>query len=1715
MGDDSAIARFARRTRVKRGARTDSSLQQLMRARRVMAECNHVLIHAADESAMLEKICEVLVHSGGYRQAWVGLAQNDARRSVVAGGTAGYEPGYIEGRKLTWGSGGGDQGVMGKVIASGQPHIAQDIRIGSGNESRRERARARDYQSSATLPLMIEGRCIGGVGLYAGEPDAFHTDELALLTELAADIAFGIATLRTRRARDQAESLLRESEQRLRAMFEQAAVGITRVDLNGVLVEANQRFCDMLGYDLRELVGRTIKAITHPQDYGTGERNRHDMARGSMKSVVGEKRFLRHDGSSMWARRTMSVARDGTGDPQYIISVVEDISEHKALEERFRANFEQAAVGMMHTSLDRRILMVNRKFCDMIGYTVEELVGRKATAIHHPDDSNADQPLEKQLVAGEISTFSFEKRYIRRDGGVMWGNRTVSLARDAAGRPLYFIRVIEDVTERKEAEQRYRAVFDSAPVGILRSGLDRRILQVNPKLCEILGYQADELLTMRVPELVHPDHRDRDAPLFMDAMLEGRMQTFASERPFRRKDGTFVWVNRTVSLVRDAAGEAQYFIRIVEDVSERRRAEEALRESERFATATIDALATHICVIGGAGQIIAVNKAWREFAVGNGVPAEYSWEGRNYLEATENAVGTDALDARPVAEGIREVLDGRRDEFSHTYSCHAPTRQRWFMMRATRFPGDGPRRAVVSHEDITELTLSSRWRMMEHAVTRVLAEAASVGDAMPQLLRTIGEAMGWCYGSHWAWSGQDGTLTRREYWTDFGGDVRPTDARPWLRALLERTSGLLWRAWIGREVTWIADLAKEPGFRRGRSALELGFRSAYSFPVTVGADAIGVMEFFGRETRYPDEIVLQITRSLGSQIGQFIRRKQTEETLRLSDERFRIAFNQASVGISMAGLDMCYLQVNDKYCEILGYSRDELASMTVRDVILPQDISETAEFRARLISGELQSYQRERQLRRRDGSSIWVNLVATLIRDVKGEPLHFVTMMQDVSERRRAEEALRESEEKFRQLADNVPEAFWIIDAGTWRLIYLNAAAKAMLSESRQGLSRDTRHWMRLVHPEDRMRVRAAKRRLLANQGYDVDFRILCSDGSVRWIQDRAFPLSDADGKVYRVAGISADITQRKEAEQKLVHLAHYDALTGLPNRTLFYDRLKQALAHARRNHWMVAVIFLDLDRFKNVNDTLGHVVGDELLNQVSARLLGCVRAGDTVGRLGGDEFAIVLSSIAGQRDASIVGQKIMAALAEPFTLSASEMFVSASVGITLYPTDSADQDTLIRNADTAMYRAKALGRNSCQFYTPEMNARALEKLSLETSLRRALERKEFLLYYQPKASLTSGEVTGVEALLRWRHPEFGLVSPAEFIPMLEETGLILPAGEWVIRAACEQARSWREAGIRPVPIAVNLSARQFQARDLAETVRRILEEYGIEGGALEFEITESSLVDNTDEAVRTLDALGALGIRIAIDDFGTGYSSLNYLKRFPLDALKVDSSFVHDVIADLDNAAITRAIITMAHYLDLSVIAEGVETQQQLSFLHANGCDEIQGFYFSRPLAVDDCTALLASSRRLRHAAVEGRIEAPAVLLVDDDEDAVFLIKRELAADGYPVFTASDARGGLKLLDLHNIKVVVSDYSMPGMSGVEFLERVKALHPDTVRIMLTSHADFDTVAEAVNKSGIYRFVSKDWGNAHLRADIRQALASTLQAESAIQLARERRPRSG
>ncbi len=470
----------------------------------------------------------------------------------------------------------------------------------------------------------------------------------------------------------------------------------------------------------------------------------------------------------------------------------------------------------------------------------------------------------------------------------------------------------------------------------------------------------------------------------------------------------------------------------------------------------------------------------------------------------------------------------------------------------------------------------------------------------------------------------------------------------------------------------------------------------------------------------------------------------------------------------------------------------------------------------------------------------------------------------------------------------------------------------------------------------------------------DVSYQLVKKNGEVIETLLSAVAERDKTGNIRRSLAVVTDVTERKRSEREIEKLAYYDTLTGLPNRSLFQDRLSQALAHAHREATRVGLLFLDLDRFKSLNDTLGHVAGDRLLQAIANRLKKCVREGDTVARLGGDEFVIISTDFTTDQDPVAFAKRLLHLISQPVQIDAKEFVTTASIGIAIYPNDGQNVSTLIGNADFAMYHAKELGRNTYQFFSAEMNARALEKLNLENSLRHALKRGELYLDYQPQLDLASGKITGVEALARWRHPELGLIPPEKFIPIAEETGLILSLGEWVLRTACCQARAWQTAGFPDLRMAVNVSARQFNHPEFLETVEKILRETGLDPKLLEMELTESIVMENVQDAIMTLTDLKVRHIQLAIDDFGTGYSSLTYLKHFPIDRIKIAQEFVRDIPQDADDAAIVEAILALAGSLNLEVIAEGVERKEQLGFLHQRRCKEMQGFYFARPMTAE-----------------------------------------------------------------------------------------------------------------------------------------------------------------
>jgi diguanylate cyclase (GGDEF)-like protein len=471
---------------------------------------------------------------------------------------------------------------------------------------------------------------------------------------------------------------------------------------------------------------------------------------------------------------------------------------------------------------------------------------------------------------------------------------------------------------------------------------------------------------------------------------------------------------------------------------------------------------------------------------------------------------------------------------------------------------------------------------------------------------------------------------------------------------------------------------------------------------------------------------------------------------------------------------------------------------------------------------------------------------------------------------------------------------------------------------------------------------------------------VIRRDGVETAVEDSIAPIHDRNGVPTGAVFVLRDATRTRAMTKEITHAAEHDFLTGLPNRILLNDRITQAIAYARRHEIQVAVLFLDLDGFKHINDSLGHAIGDRLLKSISCRLVTCVRGSDTVSRQGGDEFIVLLTEMKEPEGALISATRLLAAVAQPHSIDDHDLHITASIGVSVYPDDGGDAETLIKNADTAMYQAKANGRQCYKFFKPAMNVRAVERQSIEGGLRRALERHEFVLHYQPKISLVTGKITGMEALLRWQHPTRGLVPPAQFIPVAEDCGLILPIGAWVLREACTQAKAWLDAGLPAGTVAVNVSSMEFQAANFPATMFEIVDGTGLDPSSLEIELTESVLMKRAETAVSVLSAFRDRGVKLAIDDFGTGYSSLSYLRRFPIDVLKIDQSFVRQIGSGIGETAIVTAVIGMARSLKLLVVAEGVETLEELEFLRTQQCDEGQGYYFSRPVPADQFELLL-----------------------------------------------------------------------------------------------------------------------------------------------------------
>jgi diguanylate cyclase (GGDEF)-like protein/PAS domain S-box-containing protein len=807
------------------------------------------------------------------------------------------------------------------------------------------------------------------------------------------------------------------------------------------------------------------------------------------------------------------------------------------------------------------------------------------------------------------------------------------------------------------------------------------------------------------------------------------------------------------------------------------------------------------------------------------------------------------------------------------------------------------------------------------------------------------------------------------------------------RALSEREStfrSIFRNAAIGITLTDMRGnlMQCNPAFARmlGREEAELAGRhfADFTHPDDVAENlrlyddlAAGRIDHFGMEKRYlrKDGGVVWVQLNVSSvepQAGaapftigmteDISARNQAEQVLRESAQRFR-SLAESSPDAILIHQDLRIVFVNRAMVDLMR-ARDagELVGRP-STFMLPAEFVEPARRRSQgLYAGEPQP-RVEQVYRRLDGTPVEVEIAAAPI-VLDGKAAAQVTV-RDITARRQAEAALRDSERRFRGILEGMTVGFVALNRD-WRLTYVNPQAAQILGRSVESLLGKR---YQEAFPEAQGSPFELTYRKVMTERVTVQHTDYFAPWQ-RWFEQRVDPAPDGISIFFQ------DVTERKKSESRIEYLATHDGLTDLPNRNLIHDRIAQAIAHARRAERQIAVMYIDLDRFKVINDGFGHRFGDALLRAAGERLASAVREGDTVARQSGDEFLVLLADLRKSTDVYIVAQKILELFARPFALQEREVHLTASVGVSLYPQDGQTPETLIGNADVAMYRAKDAGRNSYRFFTREMSEETQRRIEIETELRSAVARGQLHLVYQPRVDLATGRITACEALARWSHPALGPVPPARFIPVAEDSGLIVPIGDWVLRSACAESRKWQDAGLPPVVVSVNLSARQFLQKDVVAWVLRVLDESGLPPARLELELTESLIAQDADKAIGTLARLKEAGVRLAIDDFGTGYSSLNHLRRFRADTLKIDQSFIRHLESNVDDATIALAVISLAHNLRMTAVAEGVETEGQRTFLRLNRCDEIQGYLFSPPLAAHEMAAMLRGGERLPNRA-------------------------------------------------------------------------------------------------------------------------------------------------
>ncbi|HSH28728.1 MAG TPA: PAS domain S-box protein [Thiohalobacter sp.] len=1055
-----------------------------------------------------------------------------------------------------------------------------------------------------------------------------------------------------------------------------------------------------------------------------------------------------------------------------------------------------------------------------------------------------------------------------------------------------------------------RSIIDNLTDAYYRTDREGRILLASRSIEALSGYRLEEVIGRNISEFYLDPAARAD---FLQALTDNDGQIQGYEAGLRRKDGTELWVSTNAHFLYDEAGETVGVEGTVRDITERHQVETALRESQQRYKALFDS----------AGDAIFLMRDDR-FIDCNPMTLEMFGCSRDQVigQPPHRFSPEHQPDGRPSREKALKKIEAA---FAGT-----PQNFDWTHLRSDGTPFDaevtlnrvdlnGTPHLLASVRDVTER------RQMENALEasrRNLAEAQRIAHLGSWDCDLASEVMEWS----------------DEMFRIHG--LEPGSRIPDYALLAERVHP---EDWPGVRESIDAAL-------RGEASLDSEFR------IQRPSGEVRYVHARGELTRDGQGIPAQMVGT----IQDITDHVQSLAALRSSEERFRDLAENINEVFWLGSPDWQQIHyISPAYEKVWGESTDSLYAnpMSWAARIHADDREAILAFIDSVGLEREEINLPEFRLLHPDGQVRWISARAYPVRDQNGKPVRIAGIAEDITERRQAEEQLRQSAVAF----DNTAEGILILDTKR-RIVAANRAFTEMTGYNEDGIRLQT--------------VEQLEPALEPAPDNGVDWAVV--EQARRW-QGEAL-LRRANGELFpawltvsmvldnnslpaNYVYIFSDITTIKRSQEKLDHLAHHDPLTDLPNRLLLNARLEHAIQHARREHHKIGILFIDLDRFKNINDSLGHSMGDEILTESARRLRGLLRDEDTVARLGGDEFIVILDQVRHSQDVITLASRIMELFRQPFISGLHTLHVTASIGVSIYPEDGRDTDTLIKNADAAMYRAKGQGRDNFQFYTQELTNTAFERILLETSLRRALDEEDLVLHYQPQISLIDGRIIGAEALIRWNHPDMGLIPPERFIPLAEESGLIVPIGNWVLQTACEQARYWQDIGLPLEKIAVNVSGIQVLRSNILEAVKRALNYSRLDAQCLELEITESTLMHEGGQAIASLESLRTTGVELAIDDFGTGYSSLSYLKRLPIDRLKIDRAFIHEAAVDTNDAAIVRAIIAMGHSLQLKIVAEGVETAQQNQFLQELGCDLAQGYYYGRPVTAEEFVRLFSPS--------------------------------------------------------------------------------------------------------------------------------------------------------